>query len=254
MSKMTTRIDKDTIIQKAKQRYEDEQQSKLPTEIVKLPSGGNVYPAASPLRSGQVEIRYMTAYDEDILTNVSYVREGIMFDKLLESVIMSDCNVKDIISADRDAILIQSRILAYGSDYPVQVTDPNTGNQLSRSVNLSKLKYKSFNLHPDENGEFIYKIKNEQETTIKFSYDINVNSDSGVYDLLKQCIKEVDGKRTQENIDHFIRYQFLAKDSKQFRTYYIENTPGMDYSCEFEGEDGGVFTATFPVGLDLFWF
>ena len=176
MSKMTTRIDKDTIIQKAKQRYEDEQQSKLPTEIVKLPSGGNVYPATSPLRSGQVEIRYMTAYDEDILTNVSYVREGVMFSKLLESVIMSDCNVDDIISADQDAILIQSRILSNSSDYPLQVTDPNTWKQLSRSVNLSKLKYKSFKLNPDENGEFIYKIKNDKETTMKFSYDINVNT------------------------------------------------------------------------------
>ena len=254
MSKMTTRIDKDTIIQKAKQRYEDEQQSKLPTEIVKLPSGGNVYPATSPLRSGQVEIRYMTAYDEDILTNVSYVREGVMFDKLLESVIMTDCNVKDIIATDRDAILIQSRILAYGADYPVQVTDPNTGNQLNRTVNLTKLKYKPFTMISDENGEYEYIVPGNKDLSIKFTYNIKLNSDSGIYDLLKQCIKEINGKRTQENIEHFIRYQFLAKDSKEFRTFFMDNTPGMDFNYEFEGEDGGTFNAMFPLGIDLFWF
>jgi hypothetical protein len=254
MSKMTTRIDKDTIIQKAKQRYENEQQNKLPTEIVKLPSGGNVYPATSPLKSGQVEVRYMTAYDEDILTNVSYIREGIMFDKLLESVIMSDCNVNDIISTDRDAILIQSRILAYGAEYPVRVTDPNTGKELERVVNLTKLKYKPFDLIADENGEFEYKFNNDRDITIKFTYNVKLTSESGVYDILKQCIKEVNGKRTEENIDHFIRYEFLAKDAKEFRTYYTEHTPGMDFEYEFEGENGGTFTATFPIGIDLFWF
>lgn len=254
MSKMTHRIDKDSIIQQARKRYDTEQQNLLPTEIVKLPSGGKVYAKDNPLRSGQVEIRYMTAYDEDIMTNVSYVREGIMFDKLLESVIMSDCNVDDIIAADRDAILIQSRILAYGAEYPVTVTDPKTKKKLDRIVNLTKLKYKPFALTPDDNGEFIYKLDGDRDLTIKFSFNIKTTTETGIYDVLKQCIKEVNGKRLQEDIDHFIRYQFLANDAKQFRTYYADNSPGMNFECEFEGEHGGTFTATFPIGIDLFWF
>jgi len=255
MSKMTTRIDKQSIIDQAKSRYDTEQKSKLPTEIIELPSKGKVYAKSNPLSTGKVEVRYMTAYDEDILTNMSYVREGVMFDKLLESIVMSGCNVNDIISSDRDAILIQSRILAYGSDYPVKVTNPKTDAQLERTVNLSKLKYKPFALQADELGEFTYTdSESSKDLTIKFSYDININTDGGIYDLLKQCIREVNGKRQTEEIDHFIRYQFLARDSKRFRTYFADNMPGMDYNYEFEGEDGGTFSAVFPIGIDLFWF
>jgi hypothetical protein len=254
MSKITTRLDKNSIIEQAKQRYETEQKSKLPTEIVSLPSRGKVYPADSPLREGKIEIRYMTAYDEDIMTNVSYVREGIMFDKLLESIVMTDCDVTQIIPSDKDAILIQSRILAYGAEYPVVVKDPKTGNELQRVVNLSNLKHKPFTLTPDEKGEFVYKPTGEKDLTIKFSYNIKTTSDSGVWDMLKQCIKEINGKRTWENIEHFIKFQFLAKDSREFRKFFMENTPGLDYEYEFEGEQGGTFSAVFPVNIDLFWF
>jgi len=255
MSKITTRIDKQSIIDQAKSRYDNEQKSKLPTEIIELPSKGKVYAKSNPLSTGKVEVRYMTAYDEDILTNMSYVREGVMFDKLLESIVMSDCNVADIISTDRDAILIQSRILAYGSDYPVKITDPKSKKELERTVNLSKLKYKSFSLQADDQGEFTYRdSESSKDLTIKFSYNVNTNSETGIYDLLKQCIREVNGKRQAEDIDHFIRYQFLARDSKRFRTYFADNTPGMDYNYEFEGEDGGTFSAVFPIGIDLFWF
>jgi|TARA_B100000035_G_scaffold295601_1_gene286830 hypothetical protein len=254
-NKMTTRIDKQSIIDQAKSRYDNEQKSKLPTEIVDLPSGGKVYAKSNPLSSGKVEIRYMTAYDEDILTNMSYVREGVMFDKLLESIIMSDCNLDDMIASDKDAIVIQSRILAYGAEYPVKITDPETKTELERTVNLSKLKYKTFNLQADELGEFTYTdATSKTPLTIKFSYDINITSNDGIYDLLKQCIREVNGKRQADEIDHFIRYQFLAQDSKRFRTYFADNTPGMDYNYEFEGENGGTFSAVFPIGIDLFWF
>lgn len=251
MSNISTRLDKNQIIEQAKQRYELEQHNKLPTEIVSLPSNGLVYPEDSELRTGKIEIRYMTAYDEDILTNVSYLREGIMFDKLLHSIIVTKCNINEIISADRDAIIIQSRILAYGADYPVTITNPKTKKESSYTVNLSKLKHIPFNLTSDENGEFEYTFS---DIKIKFSYNINVDSDTGVYSLLKQCIKEIDGNRNIEYIDEFIRYRFLAKDSKQFRTYYNENMPGLDYNYDFEGEDGGTFTAVFPIGADLFWF
>ena len=252
-NKMTTRLDKQSIIDQAKSRYDAEQKSKLPTEIVELPSGGKVYAKTNPLSSGQVEIRYMTAYDEDILTNVSYVKSGVVFEKLLESVIMSKCNIKDIISTDRDAILIQSRILAYGAEYPVSITDPKTKKKLERIVNLSNLSYKPFELISDDQAEFSYDI-GDSDTTIKFSYDIDITSESGIYDLLKQCIREINGNRSPEHIDNFIRYSFLANDSRKFRTYYADNTPGIDYSCTFEGEDGGTFSAVFPIGIDLFWF
>ena len=85
MSQLTNRIDKQNIINIAKQQFESEQRKSIPTELVRLPSQGKLYPTTSPLRSGVLEMRYMTAYDEDILTNISYAREGVLLDRLLES-------------------------------------------------------------------------------------------------------------------------------------------------------------------------
>jgi hypothetical protein len=89
MSTHTNKIDSN-IIEIAKQRYESKQRSKLPSIIVSLASAGKIYPESSPLRAGQIEMRYMTAYDEDILTNTSYIKNGVVFDKLLESIIVTE--------------------------------------------------------------------------------------------------------------------------------------------------------------------
>jgi len=96
MPQMTDRVTDSKLIELAKQKYEQKQIAKIPGEIVHLTSKGLVYPATSLLRKGYVEMRHMTAYDEDILTNASYVREGIVFDKLLASLIIDDININDI--------------------------------------------------------------------------------------------------------------------------------------------------------------
>ena len=253
MSKHTTRLDEqNNIINIAKQRYETQQRSKLPTVVVNLASGGEIYPKSHPLYSGQIEMRYMTAYDEDILTNTSYIREGIIFDKLLESIIMSEINVNDIAGVDRDGLIIYARILSYGAEYPVVVTDPNTNKQIKTVVDLSLIQPKPFNLIADENGEFLYTTKSGHE--IKFTYHEKFGNVSTVTELLKRIIKQVNNSRSQSDIDQFIRYEFLARDAKQFRTFFSQNTPGIDYNYEFEGEDGSTFIATFLIAGDLFWF
>jgi len=96
-----------------------EQQTKVtfPTEIVDLPSKGLLYPKENPLSSGQIEMRYMGAREEDILTNTNYIQSGVVLDKILESLIVTKTNLKDLIIGDKNAILIASRILGYGQDY-----------------------------------------------------------------------------------------------------------------------------------------
>lgn len=253
MSKLTTRLDdRDNIVNIAKQRYETTQRSKLPTIIVDLASSGQIYPKSHPLHSGKVEMRYMTAYDEDILTNASYIREGVLFDKLLEAIIMTDIDIQDIASVDRDGLIIYTRILSYGPEYPVAVTDPKTNKQHSQVIDLTKIQPKPFKLIADEHGEFSYKTKSNHE--IKFTYLADFPSISTVTDFLKATIKEINGSRSQADIEHFIRYEFLASESKSFREYVAKNAPGMNYEYEFQGEDGGTFTAGFSVGTDLFWF
>ena len=95
---------------------------KFPTEVVDLPSQGLLYPKDSPLSSGTIEIKYMTAREEDILTSANLIKKGIVIDKLLEALIV-DKSIKldDMLLGDKNAILIASRILAYGKDYEVEV-------------------------------------------------------------------------------------------------------------------------------------
>lgn len=251
MTQVTNRLGNQNIVELAKKQYETQKRNKLPSVIINLPSYGKVYPEGHPLRSGQIEMRYMTAYDEDILTNTSYIREGVVFDKLLESIIVTPVSVSEITTVDKDCLIINARILAYGESYPVKVPDPKTKKSLDRVVNLKELKFKPFDLHSDSNGEFDYKF---DDTKLKFVY-INKNiSDLSISEFLAETIKEVNGERDAEHIREFIRYEFLARDAKQFRNYVSENLPGLDMTYEFEGEDGSTFSAVFPIGADLFWF
>ena len=92
---------------------------KIPTETVTLPSKGLLYPKESPLSSGQVEMCYMTAKHEDILTNRNYLNNGTWLDKLLKSLIVSPIDYNELLICDKDAILIAARTLGYGKDYTI---------------------------------------------------------------------------------------------------------------------------------------
>ena len=252
MSKMTDRLSNQDIVTLAKKQYETEKRSKLPSVIVPLCSKGLVYPELHPLRAGSVEMRYMTAYDEDILTNISYRTNGIVFDKLLESIIISAIDVKDISIVDKFGLIINARILAYGAEYPVSVTNPVTKKTYQRVIDLKTLTIKDFTLIPDVNGEFDYKVNDEYSLKFKFSSD---DSTSGtVSEFLTKTITQINDSRNATDIENFIRYDFLSFDAKKFRTYVSNNTPGIDLMIEFEGEEGDTFKSLFPVGPELFWF
>lgn len=92
----------------------------LPTETIELPSKGLVYPEGHPLSKGTIEIKYMTAREEDILTNANYINDGSVIDKLLESLVVTKFNFDDILIGDKNAIMIAARILGYGAEYQFQ--------------------------------------------------------------------------------------------------------------------------------------
>jgi hypothetical protein len=259
MSKMTDRLDNSNIVNLVRQNYEQKQKLRIPPVLIKLPSNGLIYPESSPLRAGSVEMRYMTAYDEDILSNSTYITAGVVFDKLLESLIVTPgIDVNDIAMSDRDGLVIAARIHGYGSKYPVNITDPKTNKELQREVDLSKLNFKPFTLIPDERGEFDYIIP-QTDTRLKFKFvtgDISRKIDPAhaISILMENTIMEVDGNRDKNYIADFIKFELPAIAGREFRKYMIENTPGLDYNVEFEGEDGSTFKAVFLVGTDLFWF
>ena len=119
------------MVELAKQQYEQKKVSdyKFPTEIVDLPSKGLIYPKDSSLSSGKIEMKYMTAKEEDILTTQSYIKDGSVLDRLFQSLIISNgdgTSVKyvDLTLGDKNAIMIAARVLGYGKDYEVEIDDP----------------------------------------------------------------------------------------------------------------------------------
>jgi len=91
---------------------------KIPTETVSLPSKGLLYPETSPLAKGEIEMKYMTAAHEDILTNTNYLKNGTVIDKLLKALIVTDIDYNELLVGDKNAIMVAARVLGYGKDYP----------------------------------------------------------------------------------------------------------------------------------------
>ena len=126
--------------------------------MIDLPSEGFFYDQNSPLASGQLELKYMTAKEEDILTSQNLIKKGVVLDKLFESVVVqTDVNIDDIVVGDKNAILLATRILGYGADYKVDVTDPFTGENQTVTIDLSKIQIKEVDfskLSADNRYEF----------------------------------------------------------------------------------------------------
>jgi hypothetical protein len=250
---MTDRISDQSLIQLAKKQYEEQKRYSMPSEVFHLVSKGMVYPKTHPLRSGTIEMRYMTAYDEDILTNSSYIQDNIVLDKLLEALIVTPVDYSTIAKIDKNGLIVAARIVSYGKDYDVIVKDPKTSAELKRTVDLTKLKNSEFNLQSDDNGEFDYALTDGTKVKFKF-LSTGDTQDLTISEFLAHTITQINDTRDTDAIRDFIRYKFLARESKQFRKYIIDNTPSITMSYDFEGEDGSTFTSGFPFGLDVFWF
>ena len=111
----------------------------FPTEIVELPSKGKLYPSDSPLSKGTIEMKYMTAKEEDILTNQSFIKNGVVLDKLFQALIVSPIDYNELLLCDKNAIMIAARVLGYGKDYVCNVMNPNTGEEQEVTVDLTQL-------------------------------------------------------------------------------------------------------------------
>ena len=135
-------------------------------DVISLPSNGECYKN----KIGRVPVSYLTAYDENIITSPNLYRDGLVIDYLLKNKIVNkEINVEDLVSGDVDAIVLFLRATSYGVDFPVSVTDPETGENIETSVDLTKIKSKEFKLKGDENGHFSYTLPNSG-VEVKFKY------------------------------------------------------------------------------------
>ena len=135
-----------------------EKEYDFPTQVLDLPSEGKVYPKENPLSSGQITIKYMTAKEEDLLSNQNLIKKGIVLDKLFESIIVDSVNIDDIIIGDKNAIILATRMLGYGAEYPVKFYSSKLGTTVEHMVDLSAVSMKEVDLS-------IFKNKNEFDYT-----------------------------------------------------------------------------------------
>jgi hypothetical protein len=243
---------------------------KLPTEKVSLPSKGLLYPKESPLSSGEVEMKYMTAKEEDILTNVNFIRQGTVVDKLLQSLIITPINYDELLIGDKNAILIAARVLGYGAEYSFKYTDER-GKETEVTVDLSKLNEKpldeslfkpgvnefSFTL-PKSSNTVTFKLlthgdEKKIDAEIKGLTKINPNGSFDVTTRLKYMITSVNGDRDQKNIRDFVDNFLLAPDARALREYYNKVQPDVDLKYIPEDESYVGEGITVPISLNFFW-
>ncbi len=241
----------------------------LPTETVELPSKGLVYPKENPLSSGVIEMKYMTAKEEDILSNPNYIKQGNVFDKLLSSLIVSKINYDDLVTGDKNAILIAARILGYGKDYLVKVQHPLTGEEETVNVDLSAIKNRdidytelkgvnefTFTL-PISKNEITFKLLthgDERQIDEELKGLKRANLSAEVTTRLKQTILAVNGDREKKTVRDFVDNFLLATDARAFRDYLKKVSPDLDLTFTFVGSDGYTQEGVeIPLGLSFFY-
>lgn len=247
----------------------------FPTEVITLPSKGLIYPETNPLSKGSVEIKYMTAREEDILASQNLIKKGVVLDKLFESVVVSEgVSVGDISVGDKNAILLATRILGYGADYNVEVVDPFSGETQKVVIDLSQIQTKEVDdtlLNRENRYEFVLPISKKKIKfkllTHKDEIDITaeiqalnrlVKGDGAVSQdvstRLRYMIQEVDGNTDRGFINNFVKNNLLARESKALREYVRTISPDLDLKYQFTSDLTGESEALdIPFGVGFFY-
>jgi len=239
---------------------------KFPTEVVDLPSKGLLYPKESALSSGKIEIKYMTAKEEDILTSANLIKKGVVIEKLLESLIVDkSVKVNDLLIGDKNAVLIASRILAYGKEYEVEVE----GRKVEVDLTTLKDKFIDESIVTNNANEFEFELPaTKRKITFKFltsadekEIDKEVEGykkigDGIGYELttrLKHQIISIDGDSKKTSVQNFVDNEFLSRDSMAFRNYVNEVMPDVDMTSTYIDDDGNKKEFTVPMTVSFLW-
>tara|TARA_R110001592_G_scaffold282659_1_gene550443 strand:+ start:1698 stop:2411 length:714 start_codon:yes stop_codon:yes gene_type:complete len=234
--------------------------------MVELPSQGHFYMDGHPLSKGKVEVKYMTAKEEDILTSQNLIQQGSVIDVLLEALIVDkSVKVHDLLIGDKNAIMIAARILGYGKDYDFEYDGVEQKTDLSlleaKQLDLSKfpkgVNQFSFKL-PNSKREIKFKLlngmdENSIDLEIKARQKISKIQSSQLTTRLKHMIVSVDGKTDREYITNFVDNEFLSRDSLAFRNYLSSITPDVDMTTTVVDSNGKESEVTIPVTVRFFW-
>ena len=239
-----------------------EEQYTVPTQKVELPSKGLIYSPENPLSKGHIDMKYMTAKEEDILLNQSYIKNGTAIDRLLKAMIVTPINYDDLIVGDKNAIMIAARVLGYGDEYTF------TYNEEEHTISLSQIEPKpldeplftpgrnefDFNL-PLSKTKITFKIlthKDEQNISRELEGLKKLNRDNSpeLSTRLKYIITSINGDDDPKTIREFVDKHLLARDSQALRNHIKNFQPDVDLTFFPSGNSNKV---TIPIGINFFW-
>ena len=242
-----------------------QKQNQFPAEEVTLPSKGLLYPDDSSLRKGIIEMKYMTAREEDILTNPNLINNGTVIDKLLESLIVTPINYNELLTGDKDAVLVAARVLGYGSDYTFEYR----GEKITIDLNNIEDKPLDESLVIEGKNEFSFTLPTaKKDITFKFlthgdevsiarelkgAKKINKKASNDLTTRMKYIITSIDGDYEKKTIREYVDSEFLARDARELRNYIKEIQPSVDLSYDYEDQRGNITTIDIPVGINFFW-
>ena len=246
---------------------EQKVQSKFPSEVIDLPSEGRLYPESSPLRSGKLEVKYMTAKEEDILTSQNLIKKGIVITKLLDSLIVTEgVKSEDLVMGDKNALMVAARVLAYGPKYTCDIQHPETGEKMTHTFDLTDCPFKKlpkgingneFELElPISKHVIKYKLLTGKEETlideeIKSVSKVGHSVSPELTTRLRHTITSVDGNTETPYINNFVQ-NMLARDSMYLRAEIRKNSPDIDMEQEVDIE-GEAVKVVIPMTANFFW-
>jgi hypothetical protein len=236
----------------------------VPYDVIPLPSEGLLYPGKKPT----LEVEYLTAMDENILTSPNLLQSGRFIEVLLSRKIRKgQISQKDLLIGDRNAIIIWLRATGYGEKYPVTIQTPE-GEEFETEVDLTTLKQKPLGATPDENGLFdftlpqskkrikfrLLTVKDEEELTKREEAQKKKKSEFSdtLTHKLGTHIMSIDGRTDKEWIHNFVRVM-PARDSLELRKYINKIEPGVDLSITVEGPGGDPMDTFLVLGPDFLW-
>jgi len=242
------------------------EEQKFPSEMIDLPSEGKLYSKDSPLKDGKIEIKYMTAKEEDILTSQNLIKKGVVIDRLIDSLILTE-GIKsgDLILGDKNAVMVAARILAYGPEYTCDIPNPD-GGTTTQTFNLADCPFKKLPKGVTENKfevtlpiskkKITFKLLSGQEEyqileELKSSKKLGTEVLPELTTRLRYTITSVDGDESQATINNFVM-NLLARDSMYLRNQIKNTSPDIELAQEIE-IGGETVKVDIPMTVGFFW-
>ena len=246
----------------------------VPVEAVPVPSEGNVYSVNSALHGRSIlEIKAMTAQEEDILTSRALIRQGSVISHLIKSCLIDkSVNVDELLLGDKNALMVAIRVTGYGSRYSADVSCRSCGKGSNHDFDLASLEIRRLEIDPVAPGENLFHFrlpvtkkdihfkfltgKDESEISVmseRMKKMTDSSTDNMITTRLAYQIMSIDGITDKNKIGMFVK-SMPAQDSRKLRTYIDQNEPGIDMRVQMNCQHCGTNSrVSLPLGSEFLW-